>query len=181
MGYYVQSYLTDATKVKAIFGSKNQPFLTAVTKKLSDDLDDLDDTFSDQTDDKKNATQVLTDIVNGEVRFPELAFMYVYVYEKLVQVFGKLEFPPNDEYSTDYYWDVEKDPYQTFFPLPVPADFPEVYSIANADLEEEKARFLEPVSRKGLSDEDFEVEKGDFEYIFNKAIEEKKDLVFFVY
>lgn len=181
MSYYVQSYLTDAAKVKAIWGCKNPKFLEAITRKLSDDLDDLDDTFAAETTDEKNALQVLTDIINGEIRFPELGFLYVYVYEKLVQVFGKITFPPNDEYDTNYYQSIDKEVCKTFFPLPAPSDFPEVYSILQADLAQEKIRFLSMDKIKGIAPSELVEHKADFEFIFDKAIAEGKDLVFLVY
>lgn len=181
MGYYVQSYLTNANAIKQLYGSKDNYQLTTLFKKMADDLDELDTYFADEISNDKNAREVLKDITNGETRFSELAFMYGYVYEKLCKYYGKHILPPNDEYSTNYYCEIPKDVYKSFIPIPFSDDFPEMYSISIDELRLEKERFLALTTREGVDDEYLESEKKDFEFIFDKAIKENKDLVFFLY
>ena len=48
---------------------------------LKQELDRLNDYFSDSLSAGKDAYAVLADIVDGEIRHPEMAFLYGYVYE----------------------------------------------------------------------------------------------------
>lgn len=180
MGYYVQSYLTDSDEIKKVYGSKNKTLLSSLLKKLSKELNELNDYFEDKLSDKINSQEILTDFINGEIRFPELDFMYGYVYEKMCEHYGKQVSPPNDEYSTDYYWNIDKTP-QAFVNIPFTNDFPEIYSISKNELKLEKDRFLALKNIEGIDKEDLKMDKEDFRFIFNKAIKENKDLVFFVY
>lgn len=183
MGYYVTSYLTDSAKIKKIYGSKDAKLLNALLNDLSEELDTLNDDFDfdDEIDENKNSQKVLADIINGEINFPELDYLYGYVYEKLCEYFGEIIAPPNDEFSTNYYWEIPKETYKAFIPIPFSSDFPEVYSIYAEDLQLEKAKFLALTERKGVDVDYLKTEKEDFEFVFNKAIEENKDLVFFLY
>ena len=103
MSLYIQSYLTDAAKVKKVFGCKNKLFFEKAMLKLRDELDDLDADYDEQINFDKNAKTVLLDIINGKIQFNDMAFMYVHIYEKLCSVFGEQVFPPNDEYSVPYF------------------------------------------------------------------------------
>ncbi len=181
MGYYVQSYLTDSSEIRKLYGSKNKELLASLLHELSEDLNNLNQYFSEELGDDKNSQKILTDIINGEVRFPKLAFMYGYVYEKLCDYYGEQVFPPNDEYSTDYYWSINKETYKAFVPIPFSNDFPEIYSILTTELQEEKERFLAPTKIRNVEDEDVESAKEDFKYIFEEALKKNKDLVFFLY
>lgn len=182
MSYYVQSYLTDAKLLKKIYGSKNPLLLQKLTKDMTDDLDDLDDYYEKDVDHVKNAPEVLADIINGVTRFPEITFMYSLVYEKLCGHVGKKVYPPNDEYSTDYYLAVPKETkHKAFMPIPFTKDYPEVYSISYDELPAEKERFLKLTERKGADAEELAEEKAEFEFIFDKAAKDGKDLVFFLY
>ncbi|MCX8534239.1 DUF7691 family protein [Chryseobacterium luquanense] len=183
MGYYVTGYVTDSANIKNLYGSKDQEILTSLLNELSDSLDELNDDFDfdDNLNEEKNSQAVLTDIINGEIRFPELAYLYGYVYEKLCEYFGEIVDSPNDEFSTNYYWEIPKETYKAFIPIPFSSDFPEVYSIYAADLQTEKSKFLALTERKGVDSDYLKTEKEDFEFAFNKAIKENKDLVFFLY
>jgi hypothetical protein len=181
MGYYVQSYVTDSNAIKKLYGSKDKELLASLLDKLSDELQNLNDDFSSQINENKNAQTIVADFINGEVRFPELAFMYGYVYEKLCEHFGERVIPPNEEFSTNYYWAVPKQTYKAFIPIPFSKDFPEIYSISLSDLVTEKATFLGLTKREGADEDYLIMEKEDFEFTFDKALDENKDLVFFLY
>lgn len=191
MGYYLTSYLTNSSEIKKLYGSKDEKLLTTLLKDLSEELESLNDDFDyelnenedfDSDDiENKDSQQILTDIINGEVRFPELAFMYGYVYELLCKYYGKTIFPPNKEYSTAYYWEIPKSSYKAFISIPFSSDFPEIYSIEISNLEAEKDLFLSLKDRNGINEEGLKIEKEDFKFIFDEAIKQKKDLVFFLY
>lgn len=180
MGYYVQSYLTDAEKIKKIFASKDLVLFEKLEKEFKEDFEHLYDYFVDDLDENVFPASILLDIVNGEIRFPKFAFLYGYVYELLCKHYGEHVFPPDDEYSTNYFWEVPKEP-KAFIPIPFTKDFPEIYSIKINELQNEKGRFLALKERKGMPAEYIHLEKEGFEFIFDKAIKEKKDLAFFLY
>lgn len=183
MSYSVVSYLTNSTEIKKLYGSKNQKLLASLLDELSDELDDLNDDFDfdDNIGDAKNSQEVLTDIINGDIRFPELDYMYGFVYEKLCGHYGEQIFPPNDEFSTNYYWAIPKQTYKAFIPIPFSSDFPEIYSIPTTELQAEKDKFLALTERDGVDEDYLKMEKEDFKFTFDKAIEDNKDLVFFLY
>ncbi|MFD2938637.1 DUF7691 family protein [Flavobacterium notoginsengisoli] len=181
MGYYVTSYLTNSSEIKKVYGSKDEKLLTVILNDLSEELDSLNGSFDYAVTENKQSQKILTDIINGEVRFPELAFMYGYVYELLCEYYGEIIFPPNKEYSTTYYWEIPKLTHKAFISIPFSSDFPEIYSIYHNDLEQEKDLFLSIQKLDGINEETLKALKEDFDYIFDIAIEENRDLVFFLY
>lgn len=180
MGYYVSSYLTNAESVRNIFGSKDIVLYEKLTDKFKEGFEKQNDYFSRDLPENVSFGSVLLDIIYGQIRFPNLAFAYGYVYESLCEYCGEKVFPPEGDYSTNYYWAITKTP-KSFIPIPVTFDFPEIYSISYGDLKTEKQRFLEITEIEGISTEYINLEKEGFAFIFDKAIEEKKDLVFFTY
>ena len=183
MSYSVTAYLTNSADIVKLHGSKNNNLLAVLLDELSEQLGNLNDDFDFDPNigRDKNSQEVLRDIINGEIRFPEIAYLYGYVYEKLCQHYGAQVGPPNEEFSTNYYWAVPKQTYKAFIAIPFSSDFPEIFSIPVNDLPGEKERFLGLSERKGADEEYLKMEKEDFEFAFDKAIEEKKDLVFFLY
>jgi hypothetical protein len=180
MSLYIQSYLTDAAKVKKVFGCKNKLFFEKAMLKLRDELDDLDADYDEQINFDKNAKTVLLDIINGKIQFNDMAFMYVHIYEKLCSVFGEQVFPPNDEYSVPYFKAIGLKP-SAFLPIPLEKAKPFVYSIPVDKLNKEKQWFLGLTKPEDMSQKDFDLEQNDFAFIFDKAIKENKDLVFTMY
>ena len=88
MSYSVCAYLTEADKVKSVYGACDNLLLNQLKVALKPGLDSLNDYFSDNLNTDMNAYAVLADIVNGEIRYPEIAFMYGYVYEKICNHYG---------------------------------------------------------------------------------------------
>ncbi|ARS42233.1 hypothetical protein CA265_22260 [Sphingobacteriaceae bacterium GW460-11-11-14-LB5] len=181
MSYSVQCYLCEAIKIKELYASKNQASFEKLSRALSEELNGLDNDFEDEIDSRKNAKEILRDFINGEVRFPDLAFMYGYVYEKICEYYGELISPPSGDFSTAYYWSLNKETYKIFVPIPTPEDFPEIYSISTSELLNESYRFLSGPKRENIDQEYLESEKEDFRFAFDKAIQQNKDLVFFLY
>ena len=183
MSYSVISYLTNSTEIKKLYGSKDKELLVYLLNELSDELNDLnnDFDFDDNIGDDKNSQEVLADMINGDIRFPELAYMHGYVYEKICRHYGEEIVPPNDEFSTNYYWAIPKQTYKAFIPIPFSSDFPEIYSIPTNELQTEKNKFLALTKRDDVDEDYLKMEKEDFEFTFDKAIENSKDLVFFLY
>jgi hypothetical protein len=180
MSLYIQSYLTDAEKVKKVFGCKNKLFFEKILLKLRDDLDDIDADHEEFINFDKNAKSVLLDIINGKIQFEELAFIYVLVYEKLCGVFGEQIYSPNDEYSVPYFQALGINP-SAFIPIPMVKNTPFIYSIPVAKLFKEKQWFLGLTKPDTMSQKDFDMEQSDFAFAFDKAMKENKDLVFSMY
>lgn len=178
MSYTINTYLTDSVKIKQLFGSKNQELFQEILNTYAEDFEELDDYFEDDYENGANAKEILLDFINGEIRFPNLDFLYGYVFEKLVDFHGELVIPPSEEYDVNYYWNIEKT--QTaFIDFPFSEDFPELYCISKVDLNKQKELFLR--TSMDNSEEDWTAEKKDFEFIFTKAIAENMDLVFITY
>lgn len=85
MSYFVYAYLTEADKVKSIYGACDDLLMNQLKASLKQELDRLNEYFSDSLNTDKDAYAALADIVNGEIRYPEIAFWYGYVYEKDLQ------------------------------------------------------------------------------------------------
>lgn len=76
MSYSVCAYLTEADKVKSVYGTCDNQLINQLKVALKQELDTLNDYFSDSLNTDKDAYAALADIVNGEIRYPEIAFMY---------------------------------------------------------------------------------------------------------
>ena len=72
MSYSVYSYLTDADKVKSVYGACDNLLITQLKIALKQELDSLNYYFSDSLNTDKDAYAVLADIVNGKSVIPKL-------------------------------------------------------------------------------------------------------------
>jgi hypothetical protein len=111
MSYSVCAYLTEADKVKSVYGARDNQLINQLKVALKQELDSLNDYFSDSLNTDKDAYAVLADIVNGEVRYPEIASMYGYVYEKICNHFG------TQIYCAENLWQLDSQ--STFIPIPL--------------------------------------------------------------
>ena len=158
MSYSVCAYLTEADKVKSVYGTCDNLLLNQLKAALKQELDSLNDYFSDRLNTDMDAYAALADIVNGKIRYPEVTFLYGYVYEK-----------------------IQLDSQSTFIPIPLSDDFPYIISIPVSDLESKRAKYSSLQEGNGIGDYDYEQEMDDLNFIFNEAIEAQKDLVIMVY
>ena len=69
MSYSVCAYLTEADKVKSVYGAHDNLLLNQLKAALKPGLDSLNDYFSDSLNADMDAYAVLADIVNGEIRY----------------------------------------------------------------------------------------------------------------
>ena len=120
-----------------------------------------------------NAYAVLADIVNGEIRYPEIAFMYGYVYEKICNHYG------TQIYCAENLWQLDSQ--STFIPIPLSDDFPYIISIPVSELESKRMEYNSLEEGNGIGDYDYEQEMDDLNFIFDEAVEAQKDLVIMVY
>ncbi len=116
MSYSVCAYLTEADKVKSVYGTCDNQLINQLKVALKQELDTLNDYFSDSLNTDKDAYAALADIVNGEIRYPEIAFMYGYVYEKICNHYG------TQIYCAENLWQLDSQ--STFIPIPLSSDFP---------------------------------------------------------
>jgi len=173
MSYSVHAYLTDTKKVSSVYGSKSQNIFNELSTKFKNGLEDLDNYFSDIINSQQNAFEVLKDIINGQIRFSDIPFMYGYIYEKICEYFGE------EIYDAENNW--ELDTQSAFIPIPLSPDFPYIISIERENLKDKKRKYLSLKQGEGIGGYDYEEEISDLAYILDKAIEKSKDLVIFVY
>jgi hypothetical protein len=173
MSYSVHAYLTDAKKVMSVFGSKSQSVLNELSAALREELDSLDSYFADDVNPQKNAAEALKDIVNGEIRFHDIPYMYGYVYEKICEYYGK------DIYSDENLWELDRQ--NAFIPIPFSSDFPHIISVEKEKLKYKKRQYLALEEGNGIGDSDYEEEISDLTFIFDEAIEQAMDLAICVY
>ena len=162
MSYSVCAYLTEADRVKSVYGTCDNLLLNQLKAALKQELDSLNDYFSDRLSTNMGAYAALADIVNGKIRYPEMAFLYGYVYEKICNHYG------TQIYCAENLWQLDSQ--STFIPIPLSDDFPYIISIYSS-LQE----------GNGIGDYDYEQEMDDLNFIFDEAIEVQKDLVIMVY
>ena len=133
------AYLTDADKVKSVYGACDNLLLNQLKIALKQELDSLNDYFSDSLNTDKDAYAALADIVNGEIRYPEIAFMYGYVYEKICNHYG------TQIYCAENLWQLDSQ--STFIPIPLSSDFPYIISIPVSELESKRTGARKKASR----------------------------------
>jgi hypothetical protein len=175
MSYYVSSYLTDADKIKSVFSSKSILVFEQLKAKLNDELEDLNNNFESELEGQQKSQEILQDIINGEIRFPNLNFLYGYVYISLCETFGEQFFTDADDVPARYFWLVAPEN-SAFITIPFSDDFPQIVSIAKEDLIAQKKFFFDTQhnpNHKNEYPEDIEA----FEQIFDTAIKANKDLV----
>jgi hypothetical protein len=173
MSYSIHAYLTDSEKVTSVYGSGNQNIFDELYTSLKNDLDSLDNYFSDSLEPPENAFEVLKDFINGVVRFPNIPYMYGYVYEKICEYYGE------EIYNAEYLWELEAQ--SAFVPILFSADFPHIISIKKHQLQDKKKKYLSLKEGEGIGDYDYNEEIEDLIFILDTAIEKSSDLVLYVY
>lgn len=171
MSYSIYAYLTDASKIKAVYCSKDKYLFNELYESLQGKLDELDKSFFDQINKKKNSYEILKDIVNGKIRFEEISFMYGYIYEIICEYYGRLI------YNNRYIWQLDNQ--STFIPIPLSKNFPYIISIEFDLLYDKKKQYILLRERQGIGD--YEEEIKDLEFIFDEALERKMDLLISIY
>ena len=172
MSYSVCAYLTEADKVRSVYGACDNLLLNQLKAALKQELDSLNDYFSDRLNTDMDAYSALADIVNGKICYPEMAFLYGYVYEKICSHYG------TQIYSAENLWQLDSQ--STFFPIPLSDDFPYIISIPVSDLESKRVEYSSLQEGNGIGDYDYEQEMDDLNFIFDEATEAGKDLVIVV-
>lgn len=173
MSYSVYAYLTDANKVKSVYGACDNQLMNQLKLVLKQGLDGLNDYFNDSLNMDMDAYAVLADIVNGEIRYPEIAFIYGYVYEQICNHYG------TQIYCAENLWQL--DTQSTFIPIPLSSDFPYIISIPVSELESKRMEYTSLKEGNGIGDYDYRQEMDDLNFIFDEAVEAQKDLVIMVY
>ena len=173
MSYSVYAYLTDADQVRKVYDSHDSQLLNQLSSSQKNGLNELNEYFRNDINTSKDAFAVLTDIINGEIRFPEIAFMYGYVYEKICEHYGVMI------YNAENVWELDKQ--SAFIPIPFSDNFPYIISIPVSELEAKKEKYNTLKEGDGIGDYDYDQEMDDLNFIFDEAIEAQKDLVIMVY
>lgn len=166
MSYYVHAYLVDADKVKVVYSSHDMDLLNRLSSSLKEKLDSLNNYFGSEISPSEDAYSVLADIVNGEKRFPHMAFMYGYVYETICEYYGRII------YNAENLWQLDKQ--STFIPIPLSDDFPYIISIPVSELEIKKQQYTTLEVGNGIGDYDYEEEMDDLNFILMKPLKPRK-------
>lgn len=72
MSYSVCAYLIEADKVRSVYGACDNQLINQLKVALKQELDCLNDSFSNSLNTDKDAYAVLADIVNGKSVIPKL-------------------------------------------------------------------------------------------------------------
>lgn len=172
MGYNVIAYEVDKSKIEALWGSQNDDFAVYFLDKYEAEIEDLADGFEIETIAFKICIE---DIIRGKIsQTSELNYIYGYVYELLCQEFGNAVEP--DDFLC-YLDEATDENHKAFIPIPANSDWPEFHSVEHTDLEKRKGSFKDHARQYELDDYYFE----SVDLIFNQALLNKKDLVFFGY
>ena len=134
MSYCINAYLTDAKKVIYAYGSKNKQIFNRLYQSLKDSFDQIDSSFPNRINYKNNSYAILEYIVNGKIQFPEVPYMYGYVYEKICEFYGCPIF------SDEYIWQLDNQ--SAFIPIPFSREFPYIISIGTKSLQHKKVQYL---------------------------------------
>jgi hypothetical protein len=118
-------------------------------------------------------------MINGKQSYKDLRLAYIHVYEQICLAFGQQIYPPDEELSVEYLRGL-KLPASAFMPIELSSKAPYVVSIANAELKVFDKKIADLATYEGADEDVIGQEREDYHYIINKAIKEKKDLVFVV-
>lgn len=173
MSYNIQAITVDSKKIKSVWGSRNEVFLSKFMKKNKKYFKESAEDFDI---DKSVYEECMRDIINGELRkeLVEFHFIYGYLYELLCLKFGKYV---KHECFLSFLFEVTDNRYKAFIPIPKGSDWPEFYSIEYDNLEEGREMFLN--NKEPHAKEEYYIDAVNM--IFNKALKKKKDLVFIGY
>jgi len=172
MSYNVIAYQVNSAKIQSIWGSNDLEFVDTFLIQYSDKIEDLVDELGEE--DNNLYKTCLIDIVKGEITHCANDYIYGYLYELICQKFG--EIIESDEFMS-YLEDVTPYNHKAFIPIPKNDDWPEFYSVYFNELENTRKSFLGLA--KDYAKEDYFLE--EINNIFDTAIKNKMDLVFFAY
>jgi len=172
MSYNVIAYQVDKIKIKEIWGSNNNEFSDYFLNKYKVDIEEQLSWFEIEEDIYKNC---LNDLIKGKItQEPDLNYIFGYIYEMLCQEFGEM-IKHADFLSI--LEGVTEDNYKAFIPIPKNEDWPEFYSVEFENIENSRKLFLD-VNEEYAKKVDY---INQVNLIFNTALKNKKDIVFFGY
>ena len=167
MSYSTYAYLTDKRKIVKLYGSADKDTFEELKSTYKNKLDSLNASFYMALDTNKNSYSVLWDILTKKISYPEISYIYGYVYEIICDYYGQLIY--NNE--TIY----ELGEQNTFIPVPLAKDFPYIVCVDTEDLHRFRNQIVANISEANSD------ESEDLEYILNEAIRKQKDLAVFTY
>jgi hypothetical protein len=171
MSYNVFAYQVNSEKIKSIWGSNDMVFLDLLLSEYKDEIEEQLEWFDLDIDTYK---AYLNDIIKAKITNNDNNYIYGYLYEFLCLKFGTII--ESDEFMS-YLEDVTEDNHKAFIPIPKNDDWPEFYSIYFNDLEDARQKFMN--NKNEYAKEDYYIE--EVNKIFDLAVKNKNDLVFFGY
>jgi hypothetical protein len=171
---FVSAYFVKADAIKSLFGSRDAALHEQIVAHI----------YKKYTDAEADAIEfsILRDLIfNGEIRFPKEKEEYGYVYMLICEYFSGELLPAFDDTDGYLMGCVEEyyDRNSLFIDIPSSPRDHTIYSIPFKNLKEDKMKLLNFEKLDGYTDEERNAALKKIEFIYDKAIEEKNDLVLF--
>lgn len=191
MSYFIQVILTDANKIRAIYGSKNLDYLNSLKYDEYEEYEThLEDRFNLLTG-ELSTKKLLENIIKGDTSNPythlvmegqekstqsALGAVYGYLFIDICYNFGKQINRYNNTMSMlpEYLSEITEEA-KAFFPIPFSNDFPHIFCVERYELDHYEKIFRDAIEEHYPDDEDL---IKDVEFIFGEARKENLDLCF---
>lgn len=194
MGYAIQVILTDANKVKAVYGSKNMEYLKSLRYDEYDEYETYIEDRFDLSTGELSVKKILENIINGNTHHTyshliqngqekwassSLGAVYGYLFMDICYEFGKRINRNEDNWPMlPAYLDEIITEYKAFFPIPFSQDWPHIFCVERHELDHYEKVFRDAILDRYPDDEDL---IKDVDFIFGEARNSNLDLCFVNY
>ncbi len=194
MSYAIQVILTDANKVKAVYGSKKMEYLNSLRydeyEEYATYIEDRFNLSSGELSVKKLLENILNGdtsnqytylILQGQEKWARSALgaVYGYLFIDICYEFGKRINRNKDNWPMlPAYLDEIITEYKAFFPIPFSQDWPHIFCVERNELDHYEKVFRDAILDRYPDDEDL---IKDVNFIFGEARKENQDLCFVNY
>lgn len=194
MGYSTQVILTDAEKIKAIYGSKNLDYLNSLRyDEYEEYIMFLENRFDVSTG-ELSVKKLLENILNGDTSsqysylilqgqkkwaISALGTVYGYLFMDICYNFGKQINRNDDNWPMlPAHLDEIVTEYKAFFPIPFSDDWPHIFCVERHELDHYEKVFRDAILDRYPDEEDL---IKDVDFIFGEARKSNLDLCFVNY
>ena len=194
MGYSTQVILTDAEKIKAIYGSKNLDYLNSLRyDEFEEYIMFLENRFDVSTG-ELSVKKLLENILNGDTSsqysylilqgqekwaISALGTVYGYLFMDICYNFGKQINRNDDNWPMlPAHLDEIVTKYKSFFPIPFSDDWPHIFCVERHELDHYEKVFRDTILDRYPDEEDL---IKDVDFIFGEARKSNLDLCFVNY
>ena len=194
MGYATQVILTDATKVRTIFGSKNLEYLNSLRYDEYEEYETYIEDRFDLSTGELSVKKLLENIINGDTNHTyshliqsgqeqwapmSLSAVYGYLFMDICYEFGKPINRNEDKWPMlPQYLDEITPKKKAFFPIPFSDDWPHIVCVERYEFDHYEKVFRDAILDRYPDDEDL---VKDVDFIFGEARKANLDLCFVNY